>query len=315
MSRKCGQARAVRASGSREGSTAVLAGVAGLSPQRRGRLRRRKWCEKRYGTAGRARLGGTAGGGLRAGGQAGIPVRRRAVGAPSCPRLHAAEAAHPGRRLPALPGTATGWPPGPGRAGRRHGVPGGRSDQPQQSAVHAVRRTDGGDRGAGDRRHNDADQGRHGRRLQPRRSRPGKPRPGQSGWVTLSYGDGCPALTSGGKAGYRTLFIVLDGGRVRVEFPAAALNLICGLEASKFGVPQPPPPGELGKGLGQAFVRGQWRAIGPSASFYSLENVVANLPVERYAGYLEPPSMPEFTQEGRLREGTRNKIVYKVSKL
>jgi hypothetical protein len=70
---------------------------------------------------------------------------------------------------------------------------------------------------------------------------PANLRPGHSGWVTLSYGDGCPALTSGGKAGYRTLFIVLDGGRVRVEFPVA-LNLVCGLTASRFGAPPPPPP-------------------------------------------------------------------------
>jgi hypothetical protein len=71
---------------------------------------------------------------------------------------------------------------------------------------------------------------------------PANLRPGQSGWVTLSYADGCPALTAGGKADYRALFIVVDGGRVRVEFPAA-LNLICGLEASGFGAPPPPPPG------------------------------------------------------------------------
>jgi hypothetical protein len=71
---------------------------------------------------------------------------------------------------------------------------------------------------------------------------PANLRPGQSGWVTLSYGDGCTALTSGGKADYRTLFLVVDGGRVRVEFPAA-LNLVCGLAASKFGAPPPPPPG------------------------------------------------------------------------
>jgi hypothetical protein len=70
---------------------------------------------------------------------------------------------------------------------------------------------------------------------------PANLRPGHSGWVTLSYADGCPALTSGGKAGYRTLFIALDGGRVRVEFPTA-LNLICGLEASRFGAPLPSPP-------------------------------------------------------------------------
>jgi hypothetical protein len=70
---------------------------------------------------------------------------------------------------------------------------------------------------------------------------PANLRPGHSGWVTLSYGDGCPAITSGGKADYRALFIVLDGGRVRVEFPVA-LNLVCGLEASRFGAPPPPPP-------------------------------------------------------------------------
>ena len=71
---------------------------------------------------------------------------------------------------------------------------------------------------------------------------PANLRPGQSGWVTLSYGDGCPAFVSGGKVGYRTLFIVLDSGRVGVEFPVA-LNLVCGLEASRFGAPPPPPPG------------------------------------------------------------------------
>jgi hypothetical protein len=71
---------------------------------------------------------------------------------------------------------------------------------------------------------------------------PANLRPGQSGWVTLSYRGGCPALTSGGQAVYRTLFIVLDGGRVRVEFPVA-LNLACGLAASRFGAPPPPPLG------------------------------------------------------------------------
>lgn len=70
---------------------------------------------------------------------------------------------------------------------------------------------------------------------------PANLRPGQSGRVTLSYGDGCPALTSGGKSSYRTLFIELDGGRVRVEFPVA-LNLVCGLQASRFGASPPPPP-------------------------------------------------------------------------
>jgi hypothetical protein len=70
---------------------------------------------------------------------------------------------------------------------------------------------------------------------------PANLRPGQSGWLTLSYGDGCPALTSGRKAGYRTLFIAVDGGRVRVGFPAV-LNLVCGLEASRFGAPPPPSP-------------------------------------------------------------------------
>lgn len=71
---------------------------------------------------------------------------------------------------------------------------------------------------------------------------PANLRPRHSGWVTLSYADGCPALNSGGKARYRTLFIVLGTGRVRVEFPVA-LNLICGLGASTFGAPPPPPPG------------------------------------------------------------------------
>jgi hypothetical protein len=69
---------------------------------------------------------------------------------------------------------------------------------------------------------------------------PANLRPGQGGWITLSYGDGCPALTSGGEAGYRTLFVVFDGGRVRVDFKVT-LNLICGLETSRFGAP--PPPG------------------------------------------------------------------------
>jgi hypothetical protein len=70
---------------------------------------------------------------------------------------------------------------------------------------------------------------------------PANLRPGQSGWLTLSYGDGCQALTSGGKTSYRVLFIALSGGRVRIEF-RVPLNLICGLEASQFGAPQPPPP-------------------------------------------------------------------------
>ena len=65
-------------------------------------------------------------------------------------------------------------------------------------------------------------------------------RPGQSGWVTLAYADGCQALTSGGKADYRTLFIALGGGLVRVDFPAE-LNLVCGLEVSEFGAPQAAP--------------------------------------------------------------------------
>jgi len=70
---------------------------------------------------------------------------------------------------------------------------------------------------------------------------PANLRPGRSGWVTLSYRGVCPALTSGGKDRYRTLFIVLDGGPVRVDFPVA-LNLVCGLAASRFGAPQRPPP-------------------------------------------------------------------------
>jgi hypothetical protein len=71
---------------------------------------------------------------------------------------------------------------------------------------------------------------------------PANLRPGQSGWVTLSYADGCTALTSGGKADYRVLSLVLGGGRVRVRFPVA-LNLVCGLAVSRFGAPLPPPPG------------------------------------------------------------------------
>jgi hypothetical protein len=70
---------------------------------------------------------------------------------------------------------------------------------------------------------------------------PANLRPGHSGWVTLAYADHCPVLTSGGKADYRTVFIVLDSGLVRVDFPAA-LNLVCGVTASMFGAPQPAPP-------------------------------------------------------------------------
>jgi hypothetical protein len=70
---------------------------------------------------------------------------------------------------------------------------------------------------------------------------PANLRPGQNGWVTLSYGSGCPAFTSGSTADYRTLFIAVVHGRVRVEFPVA-LNLVCGLEVSRFGAPPPPPP-------------------------------------------------------------------------
>src|SRR5215469_14231970 len=66
-------------------------------------------------------------------------------------------------------------------------------------------------------------------------------RPGQSGWVTLSYADGCPAITSGGKAMYQTVFVVTGGGQVRVRFPVA-LNLVCGLADSMFGAPLPLPP-------------------------------------------------------------------------
>ncbi len=71
---------------------------------------------------------------------------------------------------------------------------------------------------------------------------PANLRPGRSGWVTLAYADGCPALISGGRAGYRTLLIALGGGQVRVDF-TAALNLICGLLVSDFGAPAAPPPG------------------------------------------------------------------------
>src|SRR6266516_280072 len=71
---------------------------------------------------------------------------------------------------------------------------------------------------------------------------PANLRPGRSGWVTLAYADGCPALINGGRAGYRTLLIALGGGEVRVDF-TAALNLICGLLVSDFGAPAAPPPG------------------------------------------------------------------------
>jgi hypothetical protein len=70
---------------------------------------------------------------------------------------------------------------------------------------------------------------------------PANLRPGRSGWLTLAYADGCTAITSGGKADYRTLFIALDGGLVRVSFPVA-LNFVCGLEVSMFGAPEPAPP-------------------------------------------------------------------------
>jgi uncharacterized protein DUF4232 len=70
---------------------------------------------------------------------------------------------------------------------------------------------------------------------------PANLRPGQAGWVTLSYSDGCPALTSKGKADYRTPFVVLDSGRVRVDFPAA--QDLVGLRASTYGAP-PPAPGQ-----------------------------------------------------------------------
>jgi hypothetical protein len=69
---------------------------------------------------------------------------------------------------------------------------------------------------------------------------PANLRPGQTGWVTLAYADGCPALTSGGETDYRTLFIALGGGLVRVEF-RAALNLVCGLEVTEFGTPPQQP--------------------------------------------------------------------------
>ena len=70
---------------------------------------------------------------------------------------------------------------------------------------------------------------------------PANLRPGQSGWVTLAYADACQALTSGGRAGYRTLFIAAGRGQVRIDFPAA-LSLVCGLLASTFGAPAAPSP-------------------------------------------------------------------------
>ncbi len=60
--------------------------------------------------------------------------------------------------------------------------------------------------------------------------------------MTLAYADGCPALISGHRAGYKTLLITVDGGHSRVGFPAQ-LNLICGLLVSDFGAPAAPPPG------------------------------------------------------------------------
>ncbi len=71
---------------------------------------------------------------------------------------------------------------------------------------------------------------------------PANLRPGRSGWVTLAYRDGCRALASGGRASYKTLFIAVGRGQVRVAFPAP-LNLICGLLVSDFGAPAGPPPG------------------------------------------------------------------------
>ena len=70
---------------------------------------------------------------------------------------------------------------------------------------------------------------------------PANLRPHRSGWVTLAYADGCPALISDRRAGYKTLLIALSGGQVRVHFPAP-LNLACGLTVSDFGAPAPPPP-------------------------------------------------------------------------
>jgi hypothetical protein len=136
-------------------------------PQRRGRLRRRSWCEKHCGTPSRVRHGIAACGELRARGPAETPGwrGRRAVGEPAGRRLRAAAAAQADRRLPALPGVAVGRLGRPGRAGRWHRVPGGPADQPQRPAVRPVRRAGRGDRGASDRRHDDPDQGRLGRRF------------------------------------------------------------------------------------------------------------------------------------------------------
>ncbi len=108
--------------------------------------------------------------------------------------------------------------------------------------MHAVRRAGGGDGGAGGRRHDPLTRVARGDGFNLVGPGPANLRPGQSGWVTLAYADGCPALNAGSKARYRTLFIALEGGRVRVEFPVP-LNLICGLDASSFGAPLPPPPG------------------------------------------------------------------------
>jgi hypothetical protein len=71
---------------------------------------------------------------------------------------------------------------------------------------------------------------------------PANLRPGESGLLTLAYGDGCTAITSGGKALYRALFLAVRGGRVLVRFPSD-LNLVCGLAVGQFAAEPGPPPG------------------------------------------------------------------------
>ncbi len=121
---------------------------------------------------------------------------------------------------------------------------------------------------------------------------PANLRPGRSGWVTLAYADGCPALISGGRAGYRTLLIALGGGQVRVDF-TAALNLICGLLVSDFGAPAAPPPGSASPlNVLAALVRLPATLIAGTTASYSVTlhntsgNRVAMSPCPSYTQYL-----------------------------
>jgi hypothetical protein len=70
---------------------------------------------------------------------------------------------------------------------------------------------------------------------------PANLRSGQSGWLTLAYPDACNALIAGQNDDFTSLWVRLEGGgRVRVSLPAA-INVVCGLEASRFGAPQHSP--------------------------------------------------------------------------